>query len=1478
MPPSFFFTALGNAIGRTSINDGTLRAVVPCVQVSVKLRALTSLRICWTDAALCLQGASKVFNPRTFTAFAGPQKAGTKLAESEIEQADHDGYGNGYGTPKGSQARRRHAMELREHVANGAMSQSRSPKASAGLSSSSQRRATTAEKPLSRRKLKALRPSPSDELIAALRDAHLTYAIPSPPPSKTDFSYVPPMERGTESKSLLFGSSVPQQRPDEKPIDVPPALSLQSILANYIKHISPISRSDPTFGHRTSPNERLDDALARTFSDGALAYLSSKGYEPEDVMTWAWIFDAKSSDEAVSRLWAVSSEENRSSDISMVRIPTFLPLFLLRCDRMSARSLRTLLQYTWDRLDLEQNYSSTGDASRKSSRVSHLDPLRLCRQKSSAARSGSYQKLNETTTMTMIVRLLRHARQVWPEAIPSIAAIFYTHTAGIPASNGHHKEKVSSPKKIARLTFIYNRMLTLLSVPSTPHPFVSLIHHQRAQFDLLKRMSGFVPPLAINREGYRAVTRVQLAHKKTERERQWATMKAKSWPPWKEDKVGMDVYRGLEDGVSRARESMSRMAEAGYAHGVWEKVANIIAGWDTDLSPTIQTRLVVPRPSNNSRVSGRPRETSAERPESIWAARVRATRTVQEAWACFLAYQDEPIVPSKRDSQEVYYAMFEKLVFEERRRKDQACSQEKSSFHHEESMLPGDGKEVIAAPLSPREAVYIRSEPPRLDALFDQMLRKGLRPSPRCVAFLVSHAASLEAGVKYFRNSDQHRRGVASLLKPSRLDHGQSIYDDIQSIPDDVFAAFIKLLCRFPLSQVSEIDPRIHQTSSNIKPHHNLLYYAFRLMKTRQPYYRPAWYALLWALASPHAVVAKTRYSQNPPFHDLTTWTLIQQIVRQMNGLGLDLDTKGFHIFCTGLEKAVLTAIRLQRQGDDKVGAKSFADGNEYGDVDQIDDQMLALIGDAKVLLEQGPNVIRDAFQSLVGMESVFTVVAQRAPKTVLSHTTKIPSLLRVPGPAQLHICVRILGFLQDYDGLFGLIKWIAQFSSELKAYAAETRNGRAMMRKTLIATRVSLECSWQDILDEEGGSKDRHRFPGASKEMLDKVRSVVDRLEGWGGWPEDDEPDVIADGKSKRRRAPPARGPTTHPCTKGSFPAKYSASFRHAALLDVTAPGSSSVRFSPTSSNLVIQIAIVMRSPAFLIGKYASISNPSLIRRSASYSTSVSKLIKATSVPAAHTGSIKILSLNRPEARNAISRQLLSELNHFVRSIHEEGDKGPTRALILSSEVDSCFCAGADLKERATFTQQQYAYLIYHAGTFKLLSDLPIPTISAVSSLAFGGGLELALTTHFRVFASCATVALPETRLGIIPGAGGTYRLPSLIGTQRARDLILTGRRVSGPEAYFLGLCDRLVEVLPDEIQAEGKARGKVLEEAVRLAREICEGGPVALHQALKAVEGWRGGEEVENKAYEVVVKTQDRDEALLAFREKRKPVFKGR
>ncbi|RDA92718.1 hypothetical protein CP533_1407 [Ophiocordyceps camponoti-saundersi (nom. inval.)] len=325
----------------------------------------------------------------------------------------------------------------------------------------------------------------------------------------------------------------------------------------------------------------------------------------------------------------------------------------------------------------------------------------------------------------------------------------------------------------------------------------------------------------------------------------------------------------------------------------------------------------------------------------------------------------------------------------------------------------------------------------------------------------------------------------------------------------------------------------------------------------------------------------------------------------------------------------------------------------------------------------------------------------------------------------------------------------------------------------------------------------------------------------------------------------------------------------------------------------------------------------PRLLPRAATprpYSSQESPQLLVSNIKAPSSGYVRLLELNRPGARNALSIELVSSLRREIEDVRSQYDavdgtqvpledadgeelrRRPTRALVLASAVDSCFCSGADLKERRGFTKQQTTeFLSNLRATMEALSSLPIPTIAAISSVALGGGLELALCTHLRVMTTNAKVGLPETRLAIIPGAGGTHRLADVIGKTRARDLILTGRRVSAPEAYFFGLADRLVELPPDDTtngeESDSNsnsnkdddsgarllhtARLAARSEAVRLALEICEGGPVAIRAAVEAVAAPSPLKEAD--MYRRVVDTHDRNEALIAFQEKRKPVFRG-
>jgi enoyl-CoA hydratase/carnithine racemase len=249
--------------------------------------------------------------------------------------------------------------------------------------------------------------------------------------------------------------------------------------------------------------------------------------------------------------------------------------------------------------------------------------------------------------------------------------------------------------------------------------------------------------------------------------------------------------------------------------------------------------------------------------------------------------------------------------------------------------------------------------------------------------------------------------------------------------------------------------------------------------------------------------------------------------------------------------------------------------------------------------------------------------------------------------------------------------------------------------------------------------------------------------------------------------------------------------------------------------------------------------------------------------------GAIEIWTLDAEDTRNAISRAVLAELESRVARVSRGHD---TRVVILTGAGDKAFCAGADLKERATMTPPEVrAFLDALRRTLRAMEKSDCVFLAALNGSALGGGTELALACDLRVAAPAAELGLTEVRLGIIPGGGGTQRLPRLIGPGRAKDLILTGRRLNAAEAFAVGLVQRLAP------------EGRLLEVAVSLAEQVAENAPLAVAAAKHAVD--RGGSlqldealAVELDEYEKVLASEDRREGLQAFAEKRRPVWRGR
>ena len=828
-------------------------------------------------------------------------------------------------------------------------------------------------------------------------------------------------------------------------------ISLSHVLAKYIQHRESVA--DTGQAEWMTPFNLHQDEVA---------LLETRGYGVDNIKVWADVISEPDPLEAVT---ALSSQVTTHGPHS---VPLFVLLYILRRPYLGSQALRLLIQPT--RMILAYRSSQAGDG--------HIP--------------------TNAAFMTFS-RLIRHAREVWPRALESLPEILLEQ---LPFRTSGGSRRVIH--RLAKLTHMLNKAMWLLAVPTAIEPFKDNDFQEAGIVRVLRHMAEHNPPLQMNREGYRAVILVQLAQKKTPKEREWAELKALSWPPWKEERTAMDSDITRErHGTSKAGETLLKMREAGYGFHNWEKVASIYSGWDTDGTPTIQTLAVLGTGEARFRTSS-----------AAWVARITTTRTAQEAWACYLAYDDKKLPPN----QDVYLAVLQKLHQEEERQLHAKLSTARSKDGRRR-LFAGDTKEVEPPPPSTHLHTYTRTAPPGFDGFYRHLCERGIVLDGHCLAFMIANARSLKLGIEYIEKSSTRH---PSLLNLFNLDSNM----DLTLIPMPIFAAFTELLARYsnvPLSSaLHRAFIRVSWTSTTLLggEHLNLqhgLVHAIELLKQRRPLFRPAWNSVLRGLCSGNSLenirttmLRDTNEVSKPLPGEHITWLgtitacrLVSRVLGMMKENHLDLDIHGLLALCRAFENAAVGSWMIMR-------ARERYSQNDSG----------TGIHEA-IQVVQSPNYprrLKREFWRLVGHDRAEG--SDPKSRNVSCHEL---SFLEIPSPALLHAYVRSLGWMADYNALLETVRWMVANKGKLAERRDMDRNGDEMMRLAIVALRVFLERSWlstdeirgpglfgagtkKHVMDTPLEKQLRRLQSPASKDVAEMIQTLVENVDDWGGWPEDNE------------------------------------------------------------------------------------------------------------------------------------------------------------------------------------------------------------------------------------------------------------------------------------------------------------------------------------------------------------------------------------
>lgn len=732
--------------------------------------------------------------------------------------------------------------------------------------------------------------------------------------------------------------------------------------------------------------------------------------------------------------------------------PSFILLEILRRDILKVRSLEKVLDYSWDRILSSTRSTRSSIPDPKPSITGNIDETSRPDGSSSPrndfhltdVRSKDFG-LEENTFTILVSRLLYQARRIWPSAMVEIVKMVAPYLHSISASS----QDSLDPRLFTRLCKMNNYFLRLLSLPSSLTPFQSMAYNWSAQKVLLELAGEFEPPLRLDHSSYRAVIQVLAASKKSARETKSATFRSRSWPPWRVEQDGMDAQRSQDEDFSRVISAIMRSKESGYTQN---PKLSIFGGLDPDGSPTIHTRKLLKWRDLKTVTQAR----HSHFDPSLWAARVEATRDVHEAWGSFTEFRRK----GGKADMSMYFSMFMKLNYESRR----------SGLELPNHPTPGDGREVLSVSDDNYSTFYrLRLQPPSFHDLYQEMRADGIRPSGRCLNFLLRHARTIDDGLQYILDSGLDKDVISYLI------HGgwksQIPANLATQVSHQILTSFVSLLCRFAprvvkISSDSDLEIVEHVKKTRIenpdsalthpyawgvrvrepkrKIHHSrlgrpLLHSAF-LLQSLKPKFRPAWYALFKSLARRDIVISRQLATDPERLCDNheQAWRVTRAALEEFHNCDLELDPEGLRLICQTFAKYAEAAF-----------SKSERHRNTLVETSRIIKAECAKLTSGGKMLSSG--------------------------------STRLLHLLE---GVHIHAYVRAMGLIGDHPAIISLLEWMVQNYKELDTIASQTGNGQRMLRQTIVATRA-----FCDSTDHEATAK-----------------AFVEQIESWGGWPEEEE------------------------------------------------------------------------------------------------------------------------------------------------------------------------------------------------------------------------------------------------------------------------------------------------------------------------------------------------------------------------------------